>query len=171
MIEWMMRNYQRAYGLDFVAFRYFNACGADSQGRHGQKAGATHIIARVLESLRDGREFTLNGDDYPTPDGTCVRDYVHVEDIADAHIRAIDRVTPSGVFNLGTKTGFSNREIVAAAERITGRTLKYRIGPKREGDPAMLTASSDKWNKATGWQPRHGLDDIIQHAWQWYASR
>jgi len=169
MIEWMMRSYQRAYGLDFVAFRYFNACGADSQARHGQKAGATHIIARVLESLRDNREFTLNGDDYPTEDGTCVRDYVHVEDIADAHIQATDRTTPAGVFNLGTKAGFSNREIISAAERITGRTLKYKVGPKREGDPAILTASSDKWSRATGWQPRHGLDNIIQHAWQWYT--
>jgi UDP-glucose 4-epimerase len=168
MIEWLLRSYQRAYGLDSVAFRYFNACGADSQGRHGQKPGATHIIARMLESLRDDREFTLNGDDYPTDDGTCVRDYVHVEDIADAHVRAIDRSLKSGVFNLGTKTGFSNRQIMAAAERITGQQLRFQTGPRREGDPAVLTASSDKWHAATAWTPRFGLDDMILHAWQWY---
>lgn len=169
MIEWLLRSYRRAYGLDFVAFRYFNACGADSEIRHGQKAGATHIIARVLESLRDDREFVLYGDDYPTPDGTCVRDYVHVEDIADAHIQAIDRVHPAGVFNLGTKTGFSNREIMAAAERITGRQLRFQTGPRREGDPAVLTAASDKWHAATAWAPRFGLDDMISHAWRWYT--
>jgi UDP-glucose 4-epimerase len=169
MIEWLLKSYQRAYGLDFVAFRYFNACGADSQIRHGQKPGATHIIARVLESLRDDKEFTLYGDNYPTPDGTCVRDYVHVEDIADAHIQATDRAQPSGVFNLGTKSGFSNREIIAAAERITGRQLRFRAGPRREGDPAVLTASSDKWHSATGWAPKFGLDDMISHAWSWYT--
>jgi UDP-glucose 4-epimerase len=169
MIEWMLQSYRRAYGLDFVAFRYFNACGADSQSRHGQKPGATHIIARVLESLRDDREFTLNGDDYPTDDGTCVRDYVHVEDIADAHVRAIDRGLASGVFNLGTKKGASNREIISAAERITGRALKTQIGPKRPGDPAVLTASSDRWFEVSGWQARFGLDDMISHAWQWYT--
>jgi len=170
MIEWMMKSYRRAYGLDFVAFRYFNACGADSQRRHGQKSGATHIIARVLESIRDDREFVLNGDDYPTEDGTCVRDYVHVEDIADAHVQAIDRKLASDVFNLGTKSGISNRQIIAAAEKITGRTLKIRVGPRREGDPAMLTASADRWNKISGWTPRFGLEDMIAHAWAWYTQ-
>jgi len=170
MIEWMMQSYQRAYNLDFVAFRYFNACGADSQARHGQRRGATHIIARVLESLRDDREFTLNGDDYATPDGTCIRDYVHVEDIADAHIQAISRDIPSGVYNLGTSTGVSNREIIAAAERITGRTLRIVTGPRREGDPAMLTASPQKWQSVGGALSRFGLDDMIQHAWTWYMK-
>ena len=170
MIEWMMKSYRRAYGLDFVAFRYFNACGADSQARHGQKSGATHIIARVLESIRDDREFVLNGDDYPTQDGTCVRDYVHVEDIADAHVQAIDRKMASDVFNLGTKSGISNREIISAAEKITGRQLKMRVGPRREGDPAMLTASAERWNKISGWNPRFGLEDMIAHAWAWYTQ-
>jgi UDP-glucose 4-epimerase len=169
MIEWMLKGYQRAYGLDFVAFRYFNACGADSQIRHGQMPGATHIIARVLESLRDNRPFTLNGEDYDTPDGTCVRDYVHVEDIADAHVSAIDTGLAAGVFNLGTKTGFSNRQVIAAAERITGRTLDVRSGARRPGDPATLTATADRWTAASGWQPRFTLEDIIQHAWAWYV--
>jgi UDP-glucose 4-epimerase len=169
MIEWMLQSYRKAYGLDFIAFRYFNACGADSQARHGQASGATHIIARVLESLRDDKEFTLNGTDYATADGTCVRDYVHVEDIADAHVRALDRELTPGVFNLGTKVGFSNRQIMAAAERITGRALKTQVSPKRLGDPAVLTASSDRWYAISGWQSRFKLDDMISHAWQWYT--
>ncbi len=169
MIEWMMKAYRRAYGLDFVAFRYFNACGADSQGRHGQRPGATHIIARVLESIRDGKEFTLYGDDYDTEDGTCIRDYVHVEDIARAHIQAIDRALPSDVFNLGTKTGASNREVIATAERITGKQPKIAVGPRREGDPAILTASAERWNKVSGWEPKFGLEDMISHAWRWYT--
>jgi UDP-glucose 4-epimerase len=168
MIEWMMKSYSRANNLDFVAFRYFNACGADSQIRHGQKNGATHIIARVLECLRDDREFTLNGEDYPTEDGTCVRDYVHVEDIADAHIEAIDNTIPGGIYNLGTSTGVSNREIIATGERITGRTLKIVVGPRREGDPAVLTASPEKWNRTSNTQTRFSLDDMIAHAWRWY---
>jgi UDP-glucose 4-epimerase len=97
MVELMMKSYATAYGLDFVAFRYFNACGADSQGRHGQAPGATHIIARVLESIRDGKTFTLYGDSYPTPDGTCIRDYIHVEDLADAHIMAMNPAVPVGI--------------------------------------------------------------------------
>lgn len=169
MIEWMMKSYRRAYNLDFVAFRYFNACGADSQGRHGQRAGATHIIARILESIRDQREFVLNGDDYPTEDGTCVRDYVHVEDIADAHVRSVDRSIPSDIYNLGTKQGASNREIIAAAERITGRSPKITVGPRREGDPALLTASSDRWISVGGNPARFLLDDMIRHAWSWYT--
>ena len=169
MIEWMLQAYHRAYNLDSVAFRYFNACGADSQRRHGQRSGATHIMARVLESLRDDKEFVLNGDDYTTPDRTCIRDYVHVEDISAAHIRAIDRSIPHGIYNLGTKTGYSNRQIIAAAEQVTGKTLKLSVGPRREGDPAILTASSEKFSAQCGWQPQFGLDHMLAHAWAWYA--
>ena len=169
MIDMMLESYRRAYGLDYVSFRYFNACGADPQGRHGQEPGATHIIARVLESIRDNQEFTLYGNNYPTLDGTCVRDYVHVDDIAHAHILALDQTIPSGVYNLGSSTGTSNREIIAAAERITGKTLKVTVGEQRVGDPPMLTASADKFNAvAEAWR-YHNLDDIIQHAWTWYV--
>jgi UDP-glucose 4-epimerase len=169
MTEMMLAAYHRAYGLDYVAFRYFNACGADSQGRHGQESGATHIIARVLESLRDDREFTLNGSDYDTADGTCVRDYVHVEDIALAHHMAVYDVVPAGVYNLGTSTGASNRDIMKAAESITDRDLRYAMGIRRNGDPAVLTAASQKFNLVTGWVPRYNLHEIIQHAWRWYV--
>ena len=143
---------------------------SDSEGRHGQEPGATHIIARVLESLRDDREFTLNGSDYATADGTCVRDYVHVEDIAMAHHMAVYDVVPAGVYNLGTAVGASNREIMKAAESITDRDLRYVMGARRTGDPAVLTAASQRFNLVTGWVPRYNLHEIIQHAWHWYQK-
>jgi len=169
MIDMMLESYRRAYGLDYVSFRYFNACGADPRARHGQEPGATHIIARVLESIRDDQEFTLYGDNYPTADGTCIRDYVHVDDIARAHVLALDQTIPAGIYNLGSNTGTSNREIIAAAERITGKTLKFTIGEQRVGDPPMLTASADKFNAVAGTWQLHNLDDMIRHAWAWYV--
>jgi UDP-glucose 4-epimerase len=169
MIEWMLQSYQRAYELDYVAFRYFNACGADSQGRHGQTAGATHIIARVLEALRDqSGQFMLNGTDFETEDGTCVRDYIHVEDLANAHILAIDKSIPTGVYNLGTNQGYSNLQIIHGAIGITKQDLEYNVGPRRPGDPAMLTADAGKFMNISKWQPQYGLEDIIRHAWAWY---
>lgn len=167
MVEWLLRSYQRAYGLDSVSFRYFNACGADSQGRHGQRPGATHLIARVLESIQHGETFVLNGDTFDTEDGTCVRDYIHVEDLADAHIRAMDRTIPAGVYNLGTKQGHSNKTVMSAAEKITRKILKVEVGPARAGDPAMLTADADKFAQVSGWQPRYTLEDMIVHVWSW----
>jgi len=168
MIEMMLRSYAAAYGLDWIVFRYFNACGADSNARHGQEPKATHIIARVLESMRDDQTFVLFGDSYATPDGTCVRDYVHVEDIAEAHVMAVDPTIPRGIYNLGTSHGASNREIIAMAEQITGRTAKVRVGETRPGDPAVLTASAALFSNTTGWVPRYGLEEMLQHAWRWY---
>jgi UDP-glucose-4-epimerase GalE len=170
MIEQILASYHRAYGLDYVAFRYFNACGADSQGRHGQEPGATHIIARVLESIRDSQEFTLNGIDYATPDGTCVRDYVHVEDIARAHIIALNPGVEAGVYNLGTSQGVSNREIIDAAQTATGQAVVIRVGEKRPGDPPVLTASADRFNRYTTEWKRYNLEDIVRHAWGWYKK-
>ena len=168
MIDWMLKSYHRAYGLDYVSFRYFNACGADSLARHGQAAGATHIIARVLEAMRDKKPFTLNGTDYPTKDGTCVRDYIHVEDLALAHILAIDRSVPSDIYNLGTAAGTSNAEIIDTARIVTGQSINVVVGPQRPGDPAVLTADAGKFTKVGNWQPQFGLNDIIRHAWAWY---
>ncbi len=168
MIEMIMESYHRAYGLDYVAFRYFNACGADSQTRHGQEPEATHIVARVLESLRDSKPFTLNGVDYPTEDGTCVRDYVHVEDIARAHLLALSTNVTCGVYNLGAGTGVSNAQIIDLAQRITQKKLNIQIGQRREGDPAMLTASSAKFDALVKQWRHYSLDDIINHAWKWY---
>ena len=171
MIDMMLESYHRAYGLDYVSFRYFNACGADLKSRHGQESGATHIIARVLESLRDNQEFTLYGNNYPTADGTCVRDYVHVEDIARAHALALDHKIPAGVYNLGSNQGTSNQEIISAAERITGKTLKVTVGAQRAGDPPELTASSAKFDMVAGAWRHHNLDNMIQHAWNWYVRK
>ena len=171
MIDMMLESYHRAYGLDYVSFRYFNACGADLKSRHGQEPGATHIIARVLESIRDNQEFTLYGNNYPTADGTCVRDYVHVEDIARAHALALYHKIPAGVYNLGSNQGTSNQEIISAAERITGKTLKVTVGAQRAGDPPELTASSAKFDMVAGAWRHHNLDNMIQHAWNWYVRK
>jgi UDP-glucose 4-epimerase len=169
MIEWMLKSYHRAYGLDYVAFRYFNACGADSQIRHGQAPGATHIIARVLESVKTGTVFTLYGTDYPTADGTCVRDYIHVEDLAAAHVLALDPKIPSDLYNLGTNTGHSNLEVIQQAAGITKIPVTHKNGPQRTGDPAILTADAGKFMAASGWQPKYTLKDMINHAWAWYS--
>jgi UDP-glucose 4-epimerase len=169
MIEMMLKSYAAAYGLDWIAFRYFNACGADHLQRHGQEPNATHIIARILESMRDDQTFTLFGENYPTPDGTCIRDYLHVEDIARAHIMAADLTVPGGIYNLGTSHGASNREIMAMAEKVTGRDLRVKLGFMRAGDPAVLTASAALFNNTTTWVPRYNLEEMIQHAWSWYV--
>jgi UDP-glucose 4-epimerase len=168
MVEMMLEAYRRAYDLDYVAFRYFNACGADHQQRQGQAPGATHIIARLLESIKTDTEFVLNGTSYPTADGTCIRDYVHVEDIARAHVMAADRNVPGGIYNLGTATGVSNKQIVDAVAAITDENLAVSTGPVRPGDPAVLTASAEKWQRASGWEPVYNINDMISHAWAWY---
>lgn len=171
MVEIMLQRYGDAYGLDWVAFRYFNVVGADSQARHGQAPGATHIIARVLESIRDDQEFTLNGTDYPTPDGTCVRDHVHVEDVANAHVMATfpELQFQPGVYNVGEELGISNQEIINMAEKVTGRKLKVRRGPRRPGDPSKLVGDTAKL-RAQGWQPQYTLEEMVTHAWNWYQQ-
>jgi UDP-glucose 4-epimerase len=168
MIDWMLSSYRHAYGIDFVSFRYFNACSADSQGRHGQEVGATHIIARVLEAMRDKTPFTLNGTDYPTEDGTCIRDYIHVEDLANAHIAALDVGVPSDIYNLGTANGTSNAVIIDTAKSITGQIIDVTVGAQRAGDPAVLTADSTKFQSISSWKSKFNLTDIITHAWAWY---
>lgn len=168
MIDWMLQSYHRAYGLDFVSFRYFNACGADPQVRHGQAPGGTHLISRVLESMRDGQPFTLYGTDYPTQDGTCVRDYIHVADLANAHATAMNSQIPSGIYNLGTDTGTSNAEVIDTAKNITGKSITVITGEPRPGDPATLTADASKFMTVSEWKPEHNLNSIISHAWSWY---
>lgn len=169
MVEMMLRSYARAYDLDYVIFRYFNACGADSAARHGQEPGATHIIARVMESIVAGQPFVLYGDNYPTPDGTCIRDYVHVEDIANAHsIATVDRSIPRGTYNLGTNQGVSNKQILDIAQKVTGKKVQLTVGAIREGDPAELTAAADKFNSLSPGWARYNLHDMVKHAWTWY---
>lgn len=168
MTEMMLESYANAYGLNVAMFRYFNVCGADSESRHGQAPAATHIIARILEALRDGGDITINGRDYPTPDGTCVRDYVHVEDIAQAHLLAVEN-SINGVYNLGTGTGYSNLQILNTALEVANKPdYPVKWGESRPGDPAVLVGSAEKFNGLTGWTPSHNLDSIIKTAWQWY---
>ena len=169
MTEMMLKSYSQAYGLDFVAFRYFNACGADSQGRHGQAPGATHIIARVLESIRDQQQFTLYGADYATKDGTCIRDYIHVEDIAAAHTRALDITSvPSGIYNLSNGNGYSNYDVINEAIAVTRQKINLVVGDKRPGDPEELIADGKLFTQVSGWVPKYNLNGMIQHAWTWY---
>jgi UDP-glucose 4-epimerase len=169
MIDMILKSYHRAYGLDYVSFRYFNACGADPQGRHGQEPGATHVIARLLEATRDEGTFKIYGVDYPTDDGTCVRDYVHVDDIARAHALALYHKIPAGVYNLGSSQGTSVKQIVERAQAVTGKMPTIQFGAARAGDPPLLTASADKFNLVAGAWRHHDLDAIIQHAWAWYV--
>lgn len=170
MIDMILESYHRAYGLDYVSFRYFNACGADPKGRHGQEPGATHLIARVLEATRDNTEFKIYGVDYPTVDGTCVRDYVHVDDIARAHALAIYHKVPAGIYNLGSNQGTTVKQVVERAMAITGKQPEIMFGAARPGDPPMLTASADKFNLVAGAWRHHDLDAMIQHAWAWYVQ-
>lgn len=169
MTEMMLESYANAYAMDVTIFRYFNVCGADSQRRHGQAPAATHIIARVLEALRDNGDIIINGKDYSTPDGTCIRDYVHVEDIAQAHYFAVDQKI-NGIYNLGTGTGYSNLQILNTALAVVGK-LDYPVkwGESRAGDPAVLVGSAEKFYNLSGWTPTHNLDSIVKTAWTWYT--
>ena len=167
MIDMMLESYHKAYGLDYVSFRYFNACGADPQGRHGQEPGATHLIAKLLEATRDDGQFRIYGDDYPTDDGTCVRDYVHVDDVAQAHVLALYMRVPPGVYNLGSNQGTSVKQVMDRARTIVGKMPDIGVEARREGDPPVLVASADKYD-AIGWRKNYTLDDMIQHSWNWY---
>lgn len=161
--------YSRAYDFSAVAFRYFNACGATSE--HGELHDPeTHIIPLLLEAATGEREqFTIYGDDYRTPDGTCVRDYVHVLDIAQAHILALGSMSPGfRAYNIGTGRSFSVREVHKAAELVTRTSIPVRIGPRRLGDPDVLEAAPDRLIRDLGWSPRHSaLQNIMSTAWAW----
>lgn len=175
MAEQLLRDYAIGYGFKTIALRYFNACGADSRVRHGQLKQATHLIARIIESIINKRVFTLNGSDYDTIDGTCVRDYLHVEDIANAHYLSTKYAeamsTSSEEFNLSTGRGISIRQIIESVERITGRAVLVHAGPKREGDPSTLVASADKAKQHLGWTANESsIDNIVRTAWTWYNS-
>jgi UDP-glucose 4-epimerase len=165
---------ERIHGLRSACLRYFNAAGADPAGRAGEDHDPeTHLIPLVIDAALGRRpELAVFGDDYPTPDGTCVRDYVHVTDLAEAHVRALDLLEDRSVtFNVGIGQGASVLEVIRAVERVTGRPVPYRIAPRRAGDPAMLVASSEALRRATGWTPRHTeLDDIVGTAAAWRVA-
>ena len=180
MTELILRDYCSAYGINSVCFRYFNAAGAEPFNYDlGQELGATHIVARVLEASLRGRAFTINGDDYNTPDGTCVRDYVHVWDIATAHVKGaefVDSVTDANttamalIFNLGTNAGVSNKQIV---DYVHGRygLAHVNFGERRAGDPDELIADATHAKELLGWEPQHSdIETIIDTAYRWYSS-
>ncbi len=164
----------RCAGLKSACLRYFNAAGCHPDGLLGEDHHPeTHLIPLVLDAAAGRRShIEVYGDDYPTPDGTCVRDYIHVMDLADAHIRVLDALETRSVrYNLGTGTGYSVREVIAAVERVTGKTVPVKVGPRRPGDPAILVASSDRIREELGWSPRFDtLDGIIASAWAWRAA-
>jgi len=172
MVEQMLEAHAAAYGLRFAALRYFNVAGASA--RHGEDHDPeTHAIPVALQTLLGKRErFSVFGTDYPTADGTAVRDYVHVLDLADAHLAALERLDRSlGAINLGTKDGFSVRELVDAVERVTGRPLPVVYEPRRAGDPPALVADSTRALETLGWTPaRSTLDEMVGSAWEWFRQ-
>ena len=175
-MERMLADFARAHGISWTALRYFNAAGGDPDGETGERhTPETHLIPRALMAL-DGKinDFHVMGDDYPTPDGTCIRDYIHVRDLAAAHIRAVERLVScrdgeGEALNLGTGTGLSVKQILHAAEKVTGRTLPCTMGPRRAGDPPCLVADASRALVVLGWKPGHsGVEEIIRDAWNWY---
>jgi UDP-glucose 4-epimerase len=168
--EEILGDYRGYTGLKYVTVRYFNAAGASLERGENHRV-ETHLIPRVLDAaLGSLPEMEIFGFDYPTPDGTCVRDYIHVLDIADSHTLALEQIdrVPGEAFNVGTTSGYSNLEVVQAAERVTGRKVPHKLSPRRPGDPAVLVASNEKLKRMLGWEPKHSsLEEIIQSAWDW----
>jgi UDP-arabinose 4-epimerase len=175
-IEWMLEDYQRAHGFEFVALRYFNASGADPQGRLGEcHDPETHLIPRIfMATVGHIPALEVFGEDYPTPDGTCVRDYIHVSDLAAAHVAALQRLLScgrGGFFNLGTGEGYSVRQLLNEAERVTGCRTPVRFGPRRLGDPPALLAKSQAALRELSWVPKHSsLPVILETAWRWFQK-
>lgn len=175
-MEHMMGWVSRAHGLKYVALRYFNACGAHASGQIGEAHNPeTHLIPLILQVPLGQREkINVFGEDYPTKDGTCVRDYIHVTDLAQAHILALDYLMNGGennVFNLGNGVGFTVKEVIDVARSVTGHPIPAEMAPRRAGDPAQLIASSEKAVKVLGWKPKYNdLSTIVASAWAWHKS-
>ena len=175
-VERALPHFERAHGIHSVALRYFNAAGADPDGELGEDhSPEIHIIPRAIEAAMGGRGLQVFGDDYPTPDGTCLRDYIHVTDLADAHVRALEAIADTGtsaVYNLGTGKPQSVREVIDAVERVTGNKVPWTLAPRRDGDPAVLYAAADKAQRELRWTPRFtDLDSIVRTAWNWHHRR
>ncbi len=171
ILEWLDRYRE----FRSIRLRYFNACGAVPEAGLGELHDPeTHLIPLMLRAVQTGKAVTLFGDDYPTPDGTCIRDYIHVADLAEAHVLAVEHLLKNGasnVFNVGTGTGRSVKEVLDAVARVTGKKVPHTIGPRREGDPASLVANSDKLQNTFGWKPKRAeLDMMIRDAWA-FANR
>jgi UDP-glucose-4-epimerase GalE len=174
-VERALPHFERAYGIHSVALRYFNAAGADPDGEIGEDhSPEIHVIPRAIEAVTGGAGLQVFGDDYPTPDGTCLRDYIHVTDLAEAHVRALEAITDtnaSHVYNLGTGHPHSVKDVIAAVARETGRQVPWTLAPRRPGDPAILYASPQKAKSELHWTPKFGdLETIVRTAWQWHAT-
>ncbi|QKT05064.1 UDP-glucose 4-epimerase GalE [Ectothiorhodospiraceae bacterium 2226] len=173
MVEQMLEDFDHAYGLKSICLRYFNAAGADPDGAVGERhEPETHLIPLVLQAASGRREaISVFGRDYDTPDGTCIRDYIHVMDLCDAHLLALERLLQGGAsdrYNLGNGQGFSVQEVIEAARRVTRCPIEVREAPRRAGDPARLVADAGRAREVLGWQPRYAaLDTIVAHAWAW----
>jgi UDP-glucose-4-epimerase GalE len=174
-VENALEAYSHAYGLRFVAFRYFNAAGADESGEIGEvHVPETHLIPSAFEVIHGERpELQIFGTDYPTADGTCIRDYIHVNDLAEAHVMGVEYLESgaSTALNLGTGQGSSVREVISAIERVAGKRVPQRVVPRREGDPPELVADPSLAKKVLGWQAKRSLHDIVSTAWNWDKSR
>jgi len=175
-IERALPHVERTCGIRWVVLRYFNAAGADPSGLIGEAHDPEeHVIPLALRAAVGGPPLTVYGDDYQTDDGTCIRDYVHVTDLAEAHVaalRALDASAPSTAYNLGSGAGTSIRELLRTVERVTGRAVPHTVGPRRSGDPARLIASSARIRRELGWSPRfERLDDIVETSWRWETTR
>ena len=168
--EWMMADCERAWNLNWIGLRYFNVAGTVSDDL--EDPATLNLVPMILDRLAKGESAKIFGTDYPTPDGTCIRDYVHVTDLADAHLRVLERLeTGSLRFNVGNGTGYSVKQVMDSVERISGRPVPHTLGPRRAGDPAVLVASSARLREETGWSPRFGaLDDIVRSAWAWHSA-
>ncbi|MEN9207819.1 MAG: UDP-glucose 4-epimerase GalE [Gloeomargarita sp. GMQP_bins_44] len=174
-IEQALHWFSQAYGLRYAALRYFNAAGADPEGELGEcHDPETHLIPRLLLSLLGGEPVTIFGTDYPTPDGTPVRDYIHVTDLAAAHVQALDYIQTHDtnlILNLGTGRGYSVRQVIETVEQVTGQKLAMQAGPRRPGDPPILVADVTRAQRVLGWQPRYSdLPTIIATAWRWHQQ-
>lgn len=176
MVEKILRWLDECRGVRSVCLRYFNACGSEPGSGLGEEhEPETHLIPLVLRAIHSGRPVTIFGNDYPTPDGTCIRDYIHVSDLAEAHILAVDYLLAGGrsaIFNCGTGQGHSVLEVIAAAEQVTGRRVPYVMGPRRAGDPPILVANSEKLQRTLGWKPRYtDLRAIVETAYEFERQR
>ena len=176
MVEQVLDDFYNAYGLESISLRYFNAAGADPDGELGEDHDPeTHLIPLAIHTALGKREeITIFGDDYPTPDGTCIRDYIHVEDLARAHLLALNRLLSGkggGKYNLGNGQGYSVKEVIDITRKITGKPIKGRVVDRRDGDPAVLVGSSEKARRELGWTPKFpSLESIVETAWHWHQN-
>jgi UDP-glucose 4-epimerase len=174
MVENILQDYARSYGLSYFALRYFNASGADFGARIGEShRSETHLLPIILQSILGLRPFKVFGDDYQTKDGTCVRDYIHVLDLASAHIKALEKMQDKQIaetVNLGNGKGYSVLEVIKMVEKVTGKKVGYEVEKRRPGDPAVLVASCQKAESVLGWKPEYDLAQIVESAWQWHKK-